>query len=47
MKWEYYLEGIRDEITSDEYLQNGTDESGWSVYFGDEEKVENFIVSVI
>ena len=44
MKWEYYLEGIRDEITSDEYLQNGTDESGWSVYFGDEEKVENFIV---
>lgn len=43
-KWKEYLESIREEITSDKYLENGTDESGCSVYFGDEEKVENFIV---
>ncbi len=44
MKFDDYLESIREEITSDKYLENGTDESGWSVYFGDEEKATDFIV---
>ena len=44
MKFDDYLESIRKEITSDKYLENGTDESGWSVYFGDEEKATDFIV---
>ncbi|MBD5493443.1 MAG: hypothetical protein HDR12_03415 [Lachnospiraceae bacterium] len=44
-KWDSYVKSIQEEITSDEYLDNGTDGSGWKVYFGDEEEVvEEFIV---
>ena len=40
-----YIKSIQDEITSEKYLDNGTDGSGWGVYFGDEEEVtEDFIV---
>lgn len=38
-----YIESIKGEITSDEYLENGKAE-GATVYYGDEEAAENFIV---
>lgn len=45
VKWDDYIERIRDEITSDEYLENGTNESAQYVYFGEEEKAAgDFIV---
>ncbi|MDE5598945.1 MAG: hypothetical protein K2J04_14105, partial [Lachnospiraceae bacterium] len=44
-KLDNYIKSIQDEITSEEYLDNGTDGSGMGVYFGDEEEVEeDFIV---
>ncbi len=44
-KLDSYIEDIWEEITSDKYLDNGTDGSGEYVYFGDEEEVtEDFIV---
>ena len=44
-KLDNYIKSIQGEITSDKYLDNGTDGSGWGVYFGDEEEVtEDFIV---
>ena len=39
-----YIEDIWEEITSDKYLDNGTDGSGFSVYGGDEEEAEGFTV---
>ena len=44
MKWDSYVESIQEEVSSDEYLDNGTDDREWKVYFGDEEEVEDFIV---
>lgn len=45
MKLDSYIENVWEEITSDKYLNNGTDGSGMGVYFGDEEEVEeDFIV---
>ena len=44
-KLDNYIKNIQGEITSEKYLDNGTDGSGWSVYLGDEEEVtEDFIV---
>ncbi len=44
-KWDRYIESIREEITSDEYLINGANKGECRVYFGDEEEVaEAFIV---
>ena len=44
-KLDNYIKSIQGEITSDKYLNNGTDYSGEYVYFGDEEEVtEDFIV---
>lgn len=44
-KWDRYIESIQEEITSNVYLDNGTDGWEWRVYFGDEEEVtEAFIV---
>ena len=38
-----YIESIKGDITSDEYLENGKSE-GAAVYYGDEVKADNFIV---
>ena len=43
-KLDSYIEDIWEEITSDKYLDNGTDGSGFCVYFGDEEEAEDFTV---
>lgn len=43
-KLDNYIKSIQDEITSEEYLGNGTDGSGFSMYVGDEEEAEDFIV---
>ena len=43
-KLDNYIKSIQDEITSEEYLDNGTDGSGFSMYVGDEEVAEDFIV---
>ena len=38
-----YLESIREDITSDRFLENGKAE-GAAVYYGDEEKAQGFII---
>ena len=40
---EDYIDNIRPEITSDEYLENG-DESGIHIYYGDEVYAPDFVV---
>lgn len=40
---EDYIDSIRSEVTSDEYLENG-DESGIHIYYGDEVYAPDFVV---